>query len=315
MPKRGLNHPQSFLVEEFVKDFHDGRMSRRDMVGRVLHVTGGIAATATLLLGLGCTPQAQPTVAAGPASPPKPPESQAPDKSVIVGQNTPGPNAGGPYTPTPATKTVQPSTPGPRPTPGPARGKLSVRSEDPAITAMDITFPGKGASIMGYLARPTTGEPFRAVLVCHDDRGLVEHYRDITRRLAKAGYVGLAVDLLSREGGTAKVDPAQIPVKLAADPSDQAADFQAGMMHLQSEPFVAKDKIGMVGFSLGGGVAWLVASVPADPMSGGTPALKAAVVFYGPPPPVDDVPRISTAVLAIYGADDQKITATLPATE
>lgn len=59
---------------------------------------------------------------------------------------------------------------------------------------------------MGYLARPKATGPHPAVLVIHENRGLTEpHFPDVARRLAKEGYVALALDLLSREGGTANL--------------------------------------------------------------------------------------------------------------
>jgi carboxymethylenebutenolidase len=141
-------------------------------------------------------------------------------------------------------------------------------------------------------------------MVCHENRGLVEHIRDVTRRLAKAGYAALAVDLLSRDGGTAKVDPAQVPGKLTANPAQNVADFQAAFKYLQTLPSIQKANIGMVGFCFGGGVTWMVATA--------IPYLKAAVPYYGPNPPLSDVPKIRAAVLAMYGADDQRIDAGIP---
>ena len=63
---------------------------------------------------------------------------------------------------------------------------------------------------------PSSGDgPFPVVLICHENRGLTDHIRDVTRRWAKQGYVAAAVDLLSREGGTATIaDPAEIPALL-----------------------------------------------------------------------------------------------------
>lgn len=63
----------------------------------------------------------------------------------------------------------------------------------------------------------------------------------------------------------------------------------------------------MMGFCFGGGVTWLVATH--------MPELKAAVPFYGSPPPTGDVPKIQSAVLAIYGERDQRITQTAPTIE
>ncbi|HLZ08325.1 MAG TPA: dienelactone hydrolase family protein, partial [Chloroflexota bacterium] len=109
---------------------------------RVMAVTGGVAATATLLLTLGCAP-------ASPATP------------------FPAPASTRPPTP-PATA----STPGTAGATASSTSKLSVRPDDPAITVSDVTFPGAGATLQAYLAQPKSAGRFPAVLVCHENRGL-----------------------------------------------------------------------------------------------------------------------------------------------
>ena len=158
---------------------------------------------------------------------------------------------------------------------------------------------------MAYMARPAGSGAFPIVLVCHENRGLTPHIEDVARRVAKAGYVGLAVDLLSREGGTAKIsDQDSIPGLLSnAPPERHVQDFQSGLDYAKAQPFAKADSAGMVGFCFGGGVTWLVAA--------GIPELKAAVPFYGPPPPADNIPKINAAVLAIYAEKDSRITGTI----
>jgi carboxymethylenebutenolidase len=186
---------------------------------------------------------------------------------------------------------------------------VRVSADDPAIEAAMTQFPGQGATLIGYQARPKGEGPFPLVLVCHENRGLVEHIKDVTRRVAKAGYAALAVDLLSRQGGTDKVrDPAQVPGLLANAPMEQLVqDFQSGLVYMQGQPATRKDGAGMVGFCFGGGITWRAATKITD--------LRAAVPFYGPNPPLDDVPQIQAAVLAIYGELDQRINAGIPAIE
>jgi carboxymethylenebutenolidase len=258
-----------YAVEEFVERYRDGLMSRRDLIGRVLPIAGGVAATATLLATLGCAP-AQPPAVTATSVPTAPPTAAA---SPIA----------------------EP------------RSKFSVKSDDPAIAPADVTLPGEGATLLGYLVQPKDGGSSPAVLVCHEIYGLSEHIRDVTRRLAKSGYVALAIDLLSRDGGTAKVDPSQMGAKLTADPNQKVADFQAGFNYLQTLAPVKKGATGMVGFCFGGGITWRVATAIAD--------LKAAVPFYGPNPPLEDVPKIRAAILAFYGALDQRVDAGIPAIE
>jgi carboxymethylenebutenolidase len=194
-------------------------------------------------------------------------------------------------------------------TPTPAAGTLRVAADDPAIETSTVTFPSGTVSVISYLARPKGSGPFRGALVCHENRGLVEHIKDVTRRFAKAGYVALAVDLISAQGGTDKVtDAAQIPGYLGnTDPAQFIAWFQAGMAYLQGLSYVQKANIGMTGFCFGGGITWRVATK--------TPQIKAAVPFYGPNPPLDDVPGIQAAVLAMYGGNDTRITSTAAAVE
>jgi len=56
----------------------------------------------------------------------------------------------------------------------------------------------------------------RVCLVCHENRVLTDHIKDVTRRVAKAGYVALAVDLLSRQGGSAAVGESMHPAAFGA---------------------------------------------------------------------------------------------------
>lgn len=276
-----LNHLQEYLAEEFVEEYNEGRMTRRQLFARILGITGGVASAATLLLTLGCAPEnaAAPTQAAPPTTAPRP--TTAPSGSPSAGTSA--------------------GAAAPAPTQAPPRSKYSVKADDPAIKGADITFQGQNATLMGYLVLPTTSGPFPAVMVCHENRGLTEHIRDVTRRLAKAGFAALAVDLLSRDGGTARVDPAQAPGKLSANPAQNVSDFQSAFNYLQTNNSVQKGNIGMVGFCFGGGITWMVAEA--------IPQLKAAVPYYGPNPPLGDVPKIGAAVLAFYGEADQRITA------
>lgn len=311
MTREQLNPAQQYLVDEYVSDYQSGEMSRRDMVRRVLHITGGVASTATLLLSMGCAPAvptatattaptavptATPKPTAAPTTAPAAAATTAPAAAAAAATTAPKPTAGA----SPAAGAAPTATAGPR-------SPLSVRADDPDVVGEDVTFPGGDATLMGYLVRPKGNGPFAVVLVCSENRGLNEHIRDVTRRLAKAGYVGLAVDLLSRDGGTAKVDPAQIGAKLSANPARNVADFQAGLRHLQSLPTVQKANVGMTGFCFGGGVTWEVAVATLE--------LKAAVPFYGSVPKTEDVPKIRAAVLGIYGETDNRINAGIPPIE
>src|SRR5258708_14491097 len=158
----------------------------------------------------------------------------------------------------------------------PASWAPVVAPDDPSIVAGIAEFPGEGIRLAGYLARPAVTGSYPIVLVCHENRGLTRHIEDVTRRAAKAGYVALAVDLLSREGGTAKHDFDAIPGILGkAAPARHVQDFKSGLTYAASQPAARGDRVVMVGFCFGGAVTWRVAA--------GVPAPAAAVPFYPVP--------------------------------
>ena len=181
--------------------------------------------------------------------------------------------------------------------------------DNPSIEASAVEIEVGDVTLLGYLARPAGDGPFPGVLVCHENRGLNEHIRDVARRFGRDGYVALALDMLSRQGGTeAAGGAASAPGLLSNIPPQQFVDdFKAGLQHLQSLPHVAAGRIGMTGFCFGGGVTWRCATQ--------IPELKAAVPFYGPNPPLEDVPNIQAAVLAIYAEQDRRINAGIEAIE
>ena len=285
-----MNHFQRYLAEEFAEDYQEGRLTRRQALKLIASVTGSLVLANTLLAA--CTPPPQATATPSPTSAPPPTRTPA---------LSPSPTSGPTTEPTEA----PPTAVSPSPT---AVVGGTVSPDDPAIEAGPIQFLGEGATLLGYLARPKGDGPFPVVLVCHENRGLTEHIQDVTRRLAKAGYVALAVDLLSRQGGTEAVGSSNVPGVLGNTPSEQfVSDFASGWQYLQTLPFADAERVGMVGFCFGGGVTSLVATHMLE--------LKAAVPFYGPHPPVEDVPNIHAAVLAIYGELDQRINQGIPAIE
>jgi carboxymethylenebutenolidase len=175
---------------------------------------------------------------------------------------------------------------------------VTVKPDDPAISARSVEFPGLVSTLQGYLATPAGGETYPAILLLHDAGGLSEHTRDVARRFAKIGYVTLAPDLLSRSGGTAKTGtPAQIGDAMARILIPQfIQDANSAVRYLETHPLVAKTRVGMMAFGLGGAFSWFLLADNSD--------LRAATICYGGVPNLQLVPRISTSVLAIYGDGD-----------
>ncbi len=194
------------------------------------------------------------------------------------------------------------------PAPAPLRALAPVvPANDPAVDGRMMTFPAGSVSVIAYLAQPKGRPQSPGVIIVHENRGLLDHFPDVARRFAKAGYVAIAPDLASPIGGTARVpDPAEVSAYLGRTPADQhVALLGAAVGYLQGLPAVRRDRLGAIGFCFGGGLVWRLATASAD--------LKAVAPFYGSNPPLEDVPRIRAAVLAIYGGLDQRIDAGIPA--
>lgn len=280
-----MNLFQRYLADEFAEDYEEGRLSRREALKLIASVTGSLIAANSILAACTPPPEATETVAIPPTEPPatQPPATEPPILDTPTGESA-------------ATEAPAPAAYG------------TVMPDDPALIASEVQFPAADTDIMGYLARPSDEAAAPVILVCHENRGLTPHIQDVTRRFAKAGYVGLAVDLLSRQGGSATVGQDNVPGVLGNISPDQfVEDFKSGWRYLQGQPFADAARVGMTGFCFGGGVTWRVATQ--------MPELLAAVPFYGPHPPVEDVPNIRAAVLAIYGELDSRINSGIPTIE
>ncbi|MEO8083455.1 MAG: dienelactone hydrolase family protein [Ardenticatenales bacterium] len=281
---------QNYLIEEFYDDYRAGEISRRTFVRRVAFITGGMAAAVPAMIAVGCTPSELPK-ATDPI-----PAADTPAGPTAAAATAVGAAA------TLAPTSVPPSEP---------RSPLSVAADDPAVSAATATFVSDvdGAPVFAYLAKPAAADgPVPGILVCHENRGLTAHIEDVARRLAKAGYAALAIDLCSREGGTATLDRDKVPGLLTdAGPERHVADFISGGAFLKAQSGVDPDRLGMTGYCFGGGITWRCATKMAD--------LKAAVPFYGPAPDLADVPNIKAAVFGVYAELDERIGAGVPALE
>jgi carboxymethylenebutenolidase len=184
---------------------------------------------------------------------------------------------------------------------------VTVPENDPTITAGMASYASGGTAVVTYQARPRSGGPSPGVIVIHENRGLLEHFKDVCRRLAKLGYVAIAPDLASHQGGTARYsDPAQVTAILGQTSTEQMVEMlNSGVLYLQRQSSVRRDRIGTMGYCFGGGMVWRLATRNAD--------LRAAAPYYGANPPLEDVPKIKAAVLAIYGEQDTRINAGIPA--
>jgi carboxymethylenebutenolidase len=144
--------------------------------------------------------------------------------------------------------------------------------------------------------------------VIHEANGLSEHIKDVTRRVAKAGFVALAPELLSRWGITPELPMEKLMGYLAnTQPEEIVADLNTSVDYLASLENVT-GKLGVVGFCFGGGYSLSLA--------GANPGIVAAVCYYGvTPQPPSQMANTNAAILGQYGASDPRVTNTVPELE
>ena len=271
---------QRYVIEEHFEDYTEGRISRRVLLKRVSYITGGVAASLTVLAALGCNVDQPRALGSAAAS---------------ATRFSPSPQPNTPFATPPATATTD---------------AVTVKESDPRIKqAGSVTVPAKdGAALIGYQAFPANPVKASGILVMHENRGLTDHIKDVIRRVATAGYMGLGIDLLSRQGGVDKLGPDAYSGALANTTVDQMnADLLSAVAFIQSKAG-AGATVGGVGFCFGGGTVWNLL------IAGGQ--LKAAVPFYGPlPSKVDGLATTKAAVFAIYAEQDTRITQSWPTAE
>jgi len=180
------------------------------------------------------------------------------------------------------------------------------KKKEPVVTAEFIKYPAATGDMRAYLARPAKGKKFPAVIVIHENRGLVPHIQDVTRRMAGEGFLALAPDALSPVGGTPEdiSNVGELFKKL--DGEQTTKNFVAAVRYLETHPN-SNGKVGCTGFCWGGAMTNQVAV--------NSPELDAAVPYYGRQPSAEDVAKIKAPVMAHYAENDPGINAGIAAFE
>ena len=130
--------------------------------------------------------------------------------------------------------------------------------------AIEIPLQGGGA-MGGYLARPSDGDVRPAVLVFMEIFGINSHIRDVTDRLAREGYVALAPDTFHRTGPGVEYAYDEEGMERgmallgALKAGEMISDVNAAIDWLESRTDVQSERIGAIGFCIGGHVTYLSA--------------------------------------------------------
>lgn len=174
------------------------------------------------------------------------------------------------------------------------------------VTTERITYPVDGGEMKAFVAMPALKGKLPSVIVIHENRGLNPHIEDVTKRAANAGFLAMAVDALSLQGGTPENQDTARDMFSKLDADQNLNNFLKGFDYLKYRKD-SNGKMGCVGFCWGGGVANQIAV--------SSPDVKACVAFYGRQAKTEDVAKIKAAVQLHYAGLDTRINEGIPAFE
>ena len=141
------------------------------------------------------------------------------------------------------------------------------------------------------------------VVVIHENRGLNPHIEDVTRRMALEGFVALAPDFLSPQGGTPQDEDQAREMIRQLDQQQTIQNALAAVDFLEGQE-ATTDRVGVIGFCWGGALANEVAVNSAN--------IDAVVPFYGRQPASSEVSKIQAPLLLHYAGLDDRINAGIP---
>ena len=173
---------------------------------------------------------------------------------------------------------------------------LAVRAQTPKTQTVE--FPSGKETVGGFLAVPEKPGTYPGLVVIHEWWGLNDWVKEETQKLADQGYVALAVDLYRGKIATNSDEAHELMRGLPQDRGTR--DLKAAFDYLASRKDVDKDKIGSIGWCMGGGWSMQLAIAK--------PRLAACVVNYGAlPTDAADIAKILAPVLGNFGAEDRGI--------
>jgi len=182
--------------------------------------------------------------------------------------------------------------------------KAASLQDDTSLLIEFITYPGETGNVRAFMARPNVDTKLPAVVIIHENRGLQPHIMDVTRRMAKEGFLCLAPDALTPLGGTPEGgrDMAEGMID-KLDIEETTKNFAAAVKYLDTHP-LSTGKVGCTGFCWGGAMTNQMAVL--------APELDAAVPYYGRQPSPEEVAKIKIPIMAHYAGNDENINSGIP---
>lgn len=174
------------------------------------------------------------------------------------------------------------------------------------VKTQEIEYTQDGTTLQGFIAYDDAATGKRpGVLVVHEWWGHNDHARNAATKLAKAGYVGFALDMFGKGKVTTHPEDAKgFVAEAMKDPAVKKARFDAALEALKKQPQVDAERIGVIGYCFGGGVALDMARAGED--------LKAVATFHGSLKPSGEPAKKGTfkprAILVQTGGADPMVT-------
>ncbi len=193
---------------------------------------------------------------------------------------------------------------------GPVQAQSVIRTPADGLDAGDLWVPVGAEKIPAYMAAPAKAGKYPVVMVIPEIFGMHEYQKDICRRLAKLGYVGITLDPFFRSGDLSKMTEIRAVVGEANKLADTVmlADLDAVVAFIETQPKANARKIGVTGMCRGGRSVWMFAAH--------NPKVKAGVSWYGglnpvpvtmPKTPHDVAASLHAPVLGLYAGADSGI--------
>lgn len=179
-----------------------------------------------------------------------------------------------------------------------------IAADDKRLKTSAVTWNvAAGREMKGYMALPAKARgKLPVVIVIHENRGLNDHIRDVTRRMALEGYIALAPDFLSTSGGTPADENAAREAIGKLDLVQAVTDGAATIRWLRTHRY-STGKVGVIGFCWGGAMANRLAVTSGS-------ALAAAVPYYGPAPDPAEAAKVKAPILLHYAGIDDRVNKT-----
>lgn len=191
-----------------------------------------------------------------------------------------------------------------------AAGALARLSSSPRHGEWVTVRTGDGDTLRTWVVYPERSTKAPVIIVVHEVYGLSSWVRSVADQLAADGFIAIAPDLLTMKNLPDVPDSVLAPLAVAAirtlNPAWVQRQLDAVAQYGMSLP-AAQKKYGIVGYCWGGGISFAHAVH--------SPTLGAAVVYYGVSPPSTSLDSVRAPVLGLYGGNDARVDATIPAAD